>query len=63
MRLINAEPYEDCRIVLHKEDEGVAVADIQSVDKEIEEKMETYYQKWGTLTPEVVMKMIRGEEA
>ena len=30
---------------------------------ELESKMEDFYQRWGFLTPEAVMKMIRGEEA
>ncbi len=33
-RYIDAEPYEDCRIVLHKEDSGVKVKDIPTADVE-----------------------------
>lgn len=32
MRLIDADAYKDCRIVLHKEDDGIAVKDIKTVD-------------------------------
>lgn len=31
-RYIDAEPYKDCRIVLHKDDAGVAVKDIPTAD-------------------------------
>ena len=32
MRLVNIEPYEDCRIVLHDEDEGFPVSELKTVD-------------------------------
>lgn len=40
-KYIDAEPYEDCRIVLHKEDPGVKVKDIHTADVE-----EVRHGKW-----------------
>lgn len=40
--------------------EAVTLAELET---KLPSMMETYYQKWGTLTPEAVMKMIRGEDA
>lgn len=40
-RYIDVEPYEDCRIVLHKEDPGVKVKDIPTANVE-----EVRHGKW-----------------
>lgn len=48
-----------CQLPLHK---GAICQLKHNAMEELEAKLEDYYQKWAYLTPEVVMKIIHGED-